>query len=271
MDNSIQQARTFIGNGDASKAVELLLTATKNHPDFHTQILVQSSKLKTLARELRLGIISDQDAMLTRNQIAYALLEIINLIEPLIEAEEKKRVFISYNHADADVAHKIKSKLEAGGIDVTIDSEDMAAGQNIKEFIEESVRNTDITVSVVSRKSLLSAWVAMETIYTFNKGTENNEKVFIPCYTETDFFDQNFTEDAIPEIAKRLSVLNEIIKGRVDKNMGFDDLYDERGRLLDLKQNLDKIVGRLRNSLCIDIREENFEQGIFRVIQTINS
>ena len=75
-----------------------------------------------------------------------------------------KTVFISYSSKDKETAAKVKTVLEANGIDVTIDSESLVPGRDIRAFIDKSIRETDVTLSIVSKNSLLSDWVAPETV-----------------------------------------------------------------------------------------------------------
>jgi hypothetical protein len=67
-----------------------------------------------------------------------------------------KTVFISYSKKDKAVAAKVKAVLEANGITVTIDSELMPAGSDIRAFIDKSIRETEVTLSIVSKRSLIS-------------------------------------------------------------------------------------------------------------------
>lgn len=271
MSNIIEQARALIGSGKTAGAIDILLSNSSEYPDLHAQLLMQAAKLKDISKKEMMGLISFDDAMMARNQVNYAVLEIIRELEQQAAQNAKKTVFISYNHADALVANKIKTRLQSEGIDVTIDSEEMGAGDDIKSFIEKCIRENETVLSLVSRKSLLSAWVAMESINTFYQEKGETPKKFIPCYIEANFFDQGFTGEAITEIDEKLSSLGAILKSRVEQNFGIDDISSERSRLLELKHNIDKIVGRLRNSLCIDIRDKNFEQGISKVIEKINN
>jgi hypothetical protein len=55
------------------------------------------------------------------------------------------------------VADKLTSALEAEGITVTIDNAAMRAGAGIQDFIESAIRDSDLTLSIVSNRSLLSA------------------------------------------------------------------------------------------------------------------
>ncbi|MFN0083799.1 MAG: toll/interleukin-1 receptor domain-containing protein [Blastocatellia bacterium] len=99
-----------------------------------------------------------------------------------------KRVFISYNHNDSAAADRLRAALEADGRRVTIDRVAMRAGAGIQEFIEQSVREADVTLSIVSNRSLLSAWVAMESVLAFYSEKLGREKAFIACYLDDDFF-----------------------------------------------------------------------------------
>ena len=63
-----------------------------------------------------------------------------------ISIERNRKAFISYNHKDKKVADELKIQLEKAGIDITIDIEDMLAGEDIKRFIEESIKNTDVAL-----------------------------------------------------------------------------------------------------------------------------
>jgi hypothetical protein len=94
----------------------------------------------------------------------------VDVTDEIRKERERSRqltVFISYNHSDGKIADKLKATLERNGIVVRIDKAVMEADASIQEFIESSIRNTDVTLSIISNRSLLSAWVALESIETF--------------------------------------------------------------------------------------------------------
>ena len=94
------------------------------------------------------------------------------------------KVFISYNHNDQLVAFKIKDRLVNTGLEVTIDARELIAGGNISDFIIDSIQKTDVTLSLVSTNSLMSSWVAMETLWSTNEETLHG-RVFMPCNIDT--------------------------------------------------------------------------------------
>ncbi len=112
------------------------------------------------------------------------------------------KVFISYNHSNSETAKKIQEVLQKAEIDVIIDKDNMLAGDSIKEFIENSIRDSTVTLSLVSNESLKSAWVAMETIDTFFHERYMKHRKFIACYLDDDFFQAEYTLQAVDEIDK---------------------------------------------------------------------
>lgn len=182
---------------------------------------------------------------------------------------EKPNIFISYNHQDSDIALKIREALKKAKIEVTIDREAMKVGTDIKDFIESSVKETNVTVSLISNKSLKSAWVAMETINTFFLEKFTPNKKFIACYTDEDFFQPEFTLETIDEIDKQIKKNQELIPKYHEKMLDTRDLNNQNTRLLALRNNLDEIVRRLRESLCLDVKETEFDSSMKRLIDAI--
>jgi hypothetical protein len=266
MSDEIKNLTKLISENKIDQAINILLDVTKNDSDLNNQVIGQSAKFKDLRKKEILGILDSRDIDLAQNKINYALLEIINGIKQTV-----KRVFISYNHNDAEIANKIADKLKAQNISVIIDIEKMKSGEDIRSFIESSIRDTETTLSVISANSLLSDWVAMESIDTFNNEKTNAEKKFIACYLEDGFFRADFTDNALNSIHKKIEEIQAEITQRVVNNQGIADLNNKRDRLRSLDFNIDKIIGRLRDCLCVDIRGENFEKNIDKIVQAIKS
>lgn len=180
----------------------------------------------------------------------------------------KTSVFISYNHKDKITANKIKDFLRTKGIDVTIDSEAMKSGEDIKTFIEKCVRENDITLSLVSENSLLSAWVAMEGVLTF-AGEKLANKKFIAVYEDDSFMKRSFTDDALDKVEEEILDISTTIQKRLSKNRRIEDLQNDLSRYKELENNLPQIIGRLKGSLCIPIGEDKFEEGMQKISNEI--
>jgi hypothetical protein len=178
------------------------------------------------------------------------------------------QIFISYNHKDQSIALKIKKKLEEASFDVIIDKEAMKAGEDIKQFIEKCISESGITISLVSTNSLLSAWVAMET--NFSRYDEKiRGRYFIPCNIDNEFFKRDFTDLALDKIEDELKDINSKIVNRIEKDRQIKDLSTEKERFEELKHKLPAIIDELKGSLCIDLSDDKFDEGINKVIDDI--
>ena len=287
MFKEIDKLRNLIAESKLDRVLQILREEIPAYPDQKNQLFTLSSTFNEYRRKENMGMLSDAEAIKNRAQLSYALLELLNDLENQNGVSEtkgepeltqrvktsslKKTVFISYNHHDMEIANKLKDKLTAENIQVIIDSESMQAGEDIKEFIEKCVRETDATISLISTNSLLSAWVAMESINTFYHEKTNTNKKFIACFLTDDFFNRDFTDTALDHVDGEIKKIQDLVTARMEKNRSIRDLQNELTRYTELRNNMDEIIRRLRESLCIDIRMENFESNFKKMVQAINS
>jgi len=192
--------------------------------------------------------------------------ELINRKEE--ETKNKKRVFISYNHKDQDIALKIKNKLEMNDIDVIMDVSSMGTGDNIQRFIEESIKTSGITISIVSKNSLLSAWVAMETIYS-NFDSSIRGRKFFPINIDKEFLRREFVDEAYSIIEKEMDNINNLKIERSKRNRGTEDLDPEIYRYRRLHTDLASIISRFQNSFTVAIIGNNLESGMNKLVNDI--
>lgn len=266
-----------IGEQEFDEAIEGLKAALPKKND----VVLVAARWKGLERDMTKGILSTEYAMRTKNQIAHALLELAERLPddaPSGGGQEigngggahssTRNVFISYNHRDVETANQMRDFLEKNGISVTIDSQAMKAGEDIKQFIDRSIRDSDVTLSLVSQNSLLSAWVGMETVNTL-AGEGIAGKKFIPVSIQSEFFDPEFVPTAINTIDERLGEIKEQMIKRISADIGIEDLQNDRTRYNRLRTELPSIVGTLKARLTIDISGEKFGPGMKRVLETL--
>ena len=149
-----------------------------------------------------------------------------------------KTVFISYSSKDKETAAKVKTVLEANGIDVTIDSESLVPGRDIRAFIDKSIRETDVTLSIVSKNSLLSDWVALETVDSLMAERLLDQKQFIPCFIDEEFLKNECLTEATRLIDEKIANLDHEIITAMGLMTNPVDLQAIRTRKLDLRHNL---------------------------------
>lgn len=248
-----------------SKAPEV---AGSKHQEEQNQLILLMARYNDVRKKERLGLIRFDDASIAHTQIKSAFLELIAMVEEQ-DKQDGKNVFISYNHSNREIAGVLKQKLKERGVDVVIDSDSMLAGEDIKAFIQKSVAETQVTLSIVSKESLLSAWVAMETIASFYQEQVNEQKKFIACYVDEEIFQHNFTDEALRSIEKELQRISDAREERTRKGYDTRDLNNEYSRLKELSTHLDEIIRRLRESLCIDVRKDKLEENFEKLLQAI--
>ncbi|MBS1810268.1 MAG: toll/interleukin-1 receptor domain-containing protein [Acidobacteria bacterium] len=184
---------------------------------------------------------------------------------------DAKTVFISYNHGDSEVADKLKAALEKNGIVVRIDKAVMEPGEDIQGFIEDSIRETDATITIVSNRSLLSAWVALESVTTFYSEKFQCEKKFIACYIDEDFFKADFRIKATKQIDAKINEIDQLIPEYNAAKIDTNDLNSQKSRLYKLRTDLGEILKKLRESLAMDIRDSSFDKSIDKIVASINT
>jgi hypothetical protein len=185
-------------------------------------------------------------------------------------APKRVGVFLSYNHENTQIAAKLHRFLADQGIPVRIDSANMQPGERIQDFISQSIARSETVVSLVSSSSLLSAWVASETIQSLQRNKWAGGR-FIACYLDDAFFAPECRLNFTRQIDDRLRRIEELIPDYAAKHIDTVDLNEEKSRLYDLRNNLGLILATLKDSLCLDVREPHFEDSAKRLAAAIRA
>jgi hypothetical protein len=183
----------------------------------------------------------------------------------------KPRVFVSYNHDDAAAATRLANLLRANNVDVIIDTDAMRPGERIPDFIDRSIRDCDAVVSVISNRSLLSAWVASETIKSFSRNKWTPDLTLIGCYLDEEWFKPEFRLECTRQIDDRLQRIEQLLPDYAARRIDSSDLNEEKTRLYSLRNNLGDILAVFRDTLCLDIRDERFEESGRRLVAAIRT
>jgi hypothetical protein len=93
----------------------------------------------------------------------------------------QRPVFLSYSHADSAVAQALGSALEQAAIGVRIDVPAMRPGESIGAFVRTTIRDTRATVCLVSKASLMSGWVGLETLRALADRALWEQRRFVAC------------------------------------------------------------------------------------------
>ena len=179
--------------------------------------------------------------------------------------------FISYSHDDKDTALRLRDLLRAHGIDVIIDADRMAPGEQITGFIRRSIADSDVVLSIISSRSLKSAWVASETIKAIGLEQAGRNSVLIAGYLDDDWLHPEFRLRCTAEIDEKLRGIEQLLPEYAAKKIDPADLNEEKTRLYDLRNNLGTILARLKDSLCLDLRGAEFDKSGRRLIERIRT
>ena len=181
-----------------------------------------------------------------------------------------KSVFISYSHADADVAKRLKHQLELAKIDVFMDTKTLTFGSNITAFIEDTIRKTDYTIAIISKNSLMSAWVIKEYLETMMHEHVRSSKKFIPVYIDHSLFDDDFFITSLQSIQKEIDQLHKLMNDDIVKDIKKNNLTSKYDRLITLKQNLGDFIYKLNNQLAADFSTPAlFNENVAKLIDLI--
>ncbi|MDX2133599.1 MAG: TIR domain-containing protein [Saprospiraceae bacterium] len=275
MDN----VRDLIAAGRLEDALDIL---AKSNPD----AVLLKGRYSSGKRQYSMGLVDFSEWQRVQNQIAYAALELAGDAGKGASAKDnpsgapkppaskepsvQKKVFISYNHGDADTAVKIQEALANAGLEVIIDRKDMPAGMKIMDFIQQSIRAADVVLSVVSAKSLRSGWVGQESVASIY-AVWLADKQFIPVRLDDEVFDIDFQLETQDKLNQKIDELDGKLT-RLRQSGGSDEAFrEDLTRMIDLKNNMGKILQRLNSVLILDVRPDQFQHSLEKVIQTIQA
>jgi hypothetical protein len=145
----------------------------------------------------------------------------------------------------------------------------MKAAQDIMGFIQHSIKNCDVVLSVVSSQSLMSGWVGQESMAAFY-AIWLADKKFIPVKLDDVNFDIKFQIAVQKGIQTKLQELEEgLAELRSIPGADTRAFDDDRNKLIEIQNNLGKIIQRLKSVLTLDISGDNFEGNMKKVLESI--
>ncbi len=270
---------SLIASFQVKEAMDLIFAEMGYEGRLSNKVTLLSARYHRNEQRFRDQLTNEESYAVEANRIANALKDYVIDSDEFDElspqtAGTKKSVFISYSHRDREAAERITTFLTEHEIESRIDSTSLQPGHNIEDFIKESIMNSDYVLSIVSRSSLKSSWVAKEitNVLTVN---HRHSGVFIPCYIDEEVmsatFMKQFADEVMTEMGEKVEDLSFQIKSRLDRGNPIDDLTGELRRTIDLKNNLPIIIQQIQESYSVNISGNHFENGMDAVVNKINS
>ena len=285
MNSPLRRIEQLIAADDLAAALaELAEDMTDAPGDLKGELVQHQATLAKVNKDRRQGLIDDARESLVLSRLRHAILGLAQehhrrqapaaslpagSATPAGAARPRPKVFISYSRTDADLAREVKAALESNQIQGCIDEQDIAPGEDIAAFIHRAVGAADVVLSIVSERSLLSPWVGMEGVHALYDEALRGGRKLIACYLDTGFLDLQFRLTATDRIDARIAEIDALLPGYAERQLDTSDLNREKTRLFDLRNNLGRILDRLRGALAIDLRAPARDQGLARLVAAI--
>jgi TIR domain/Tetratricopeptide repeat len=93
-------------------------------------------------------------------------------------------IFLSHNRQNKAWVRRLYKMLHELGVKVFFDDESIEPGEDVVSAIERGIENSRYVLLIVSRDSLASRWVALETAMTVYDHPANEDRTIIPVLLE---------------------------------------------------------------------------------------
>jgi hypothetical protein len=168
-----------------------------------------------------------------------------------------KDVFISYSTKDQEAKEFIKNAFDKQGVSYFLDENDLELGEDVEYSLKANLRNTRFTVLLVSKNSLFSTWVCLETIHRLQEESFTQKVSFLPVLVDLSVMSMDFPL----EMARHFKAKSETLEAkRVEaKQLGIaTKLYnDEIERIEKVMPQIGEIIQKIKNSLIANFADES--------------
>jgi len=263
-----EEIQDLISTGRLAEALNLLV---KYYPD---GILLQG-QYASARRENNMGLLDGDDWRRTVARITHAVLEIARDIESSESLNngsisQEPEIYLAFHQNDFSQATKIKDYLLQRGINNINYLKGGTAGEEISRLVSNKLRNANFVIPIISTNSLREGWEGLQN-YLDIFSNALVQKNSIPLALDFSFAEPDFIDREVKRLDEQLDNLSEQVQQyRSAKTSDHIDQLKEANVAM-LRNNLPKIVQRLRNANVIDISGQHFESGMNRVLQTIQS
>ena len=265
----------LIENGKITKAIKICVEYIKVHSeDLHEEVLeIKESNKKNRAdktlEKISIETYTEHTSKLSERLIALynKAREAENNFTDLEDFLIPQKIFISYNNSEAKIATNLKEMLTTAGASdiVTIENTNE---EKVPEMISKQIAESDVTLSIISNKSLNSAWLSLETVNIFySKKIEG--KSLIILHLDSDFLDWRYQMNTSVNLSKRIKEIDEQMGEGLNLENDFLLLGNEKKRLLNLKNNLAFILENLKKTPIFDIKGDFLKSNMPRLVKNI--
>ncbi len=265
-----ERIKELLSLGQIQDALDLLVKL-----DSGAILLV--SRFNTLRKTYSHGMIDFSEYSRVVAQISYAILESLNEIERGKRAVTSSAspfsnaltVWIAHNRKDNRIANQIKTYLSHRDLYDVKDLISQDAGDRLKDFVANKALKTQFLLVLCSTNSISEGWTGLEQHLDILSNSLIQRNV-IPLLLDDAVLQKDVVTQVLYRIEEQLDkVAEEKPKEKYTNNSLVNSLESDKVSLSVLRNNLPKIVQRLRNAPAVDISGEHFESGMEKVVKTI--
>lgn len=189
-------------------------------------------------------------------------------IEKTAGNQTTPKVFISYSNKDAHIVKRVTDYLQQYHYDYFLDVITMIPGEMIEATITREIIKRDYFVILLSRNSLQSAWVCLESVVSKAKEICGSDWE-IPVRIDNGLDDFDFLIDVQENIKTSIAEMDRHIERSRRYSTDHKFIDTERQRQVEFGNQYSSMVDRYRNKTGINIAGDLFEDGMKKLIATI--
>jgi hypothetical protein len=183
-----------------------------------------------------------------------------------------KDVFISYSAQDQATKDFLTQAFDNQGITYFLAENDLILGEDIEFSLKANLKNTSFTVLLVSKNSLFSTWVCLESIHRLQEESFSQKTTFLPVLVDLSVMSLDFPLEMARHYKKQLTELE--AKRAEAKDLGISTkLYnDEIERIEKVLPQISEIIQKFKNGLSANFTDESRKKiDLAKLIQIIQA
>ncbi|MDX2305002.1 MAG: toll/interleukin-1 receptor domain-containing protein [Microscillaceae bacterium] len=175
---------------------------------------------------------------------------------PSVSESTQKDVFISYSTKDQEAKTYIKNIFDREGITYFLDEVSLELGADIQHRLEAGLQDTHFTVLLVTRNSLFSPWVSLESIQRLKQEEFHKKVSFLPVLFDQEIFKPEFPIEMLEHFKKKKTEYEALRTKAVTAGLDTKMYNDEIERIEEIIPQVDDIVQKIKNSLSANFADE---------------
>ena len=274
MKNEIHK---LISLGDTEKALDLLT------PRFPNEVALLKAQYANGKKEFNLSMMDYSDWQRIQSRVNYSVLEMAGRAddpapEPTVNQPRNTgpRVYITYSPDaanDRESARRMRDFLSSNNIQVTT-NDDLGLGGNIEDFVNNSIREADFILAVISKESLRNSWQNGEAALDIVLERVAETRV-IPVSLDRAILEADFYFESLDFLNANIKKTQKNVQKAMTLGGDARHFQVDLNRLNNAKNQLSLIIEKMKNVRMVSLNQsqsasdQEFEEGMHRIVQRL--